>query len=201
MSDLQERHPPEGDLHAYLDHELSEQQASAIAEHVAKCDQCRQTLAVLEELFAQIESLSDQALDLNLAMGLEARLEVDHPGRSGWRWLLAAQLAGILFLAWITLPALIRQGEYWLTSAAGWIARLNLEPEMNSFLVMIRDLPAQLSGGLPGVLDLSLPVNVVLSPVLGWWVLLGVGGLAWLVVNRWLLGGSGDLPSVDGHRA
>jgi NAD(P)-dependent dehydrogenase (short-subunit alcohol dehydrogenase family) len=201
MSEFQEQHPPEVDLHAYLDHELTEGQARAVAEHVANCDQCRQTLAGIEELFAQIESLSDQALNLNFVAGIEARLELGRPGGNGWRWMLAAQLAGTALLAWLALPTLIQQGEYWLSMVAGWIARLSLGPELRTLLGMIRDLPAQLPGGLPGVLDISLPVYVALPPALGWWVLLGAGALLWLIVNRWLLSGAGDLTAVNGHRA
>ena len=77
-------HPPTGDLHLYLDHQLPQEHLSTFEEHVQKCVRCRQSLEDLRLLRRSVAS----AADLELPYGFELRLRraINDEGSHDRRW-------------------------------------------------------------------------------------------------------------------
>ncbi len=184
MSEQQHDHPPEAELHAFLDRELDRSRQAALVAHLESCSLCAQRLERLKGLFTLIESAPEIALESDLSGAVLRALS--YTGRRLPRLAaLEAALAVVLLLLaipWLTAAewgiAVSQSLQGWIDSAASEIGRL------------IAALPAELDGLLKALLAATqhgLPPGLPPIPAAELWLLAGSAGLLWAVGNGLLL--------------
>lgn len=163
-------------LNETLDETLAPEARAAAEAHLAACPDCSARLAELRALFADLDSLPDLPLEVNLAPAILARLEQTTSLPRPIRWLTALQAIGAVLAASLVWPLA-------KTMLPAW----NLPPLQNIFsksatslLQAITDfrLPP-LVFDLPS-LNLDLPAATLTVTLLG-------AALLWLVANGLLL--------------
>ena len=188
MDNVNQTHPADWVLHAYLDGELTPAERSELELHLAECPACAAQVANLQALFAAVDGLPEMALELDLAPAVLARIERPAVGMMpAVRWAALAQLmlAGAaapvaLAFAWPSLAALIGRATsvYGRLTAGLGAWALALGREWAAWGESAAGLPAQLAGW--GGPTLALPTA-------GLGLLLAAALLVWLVGNRLLL--------------
>ncbi|WP_044479355.1 zf-HC2 domain-containing protein [Paenibacillus antibioticophila] len=68
-------------MHRYIDHDLSEEESSALLEHIQNCRDCKEEFAMLKELSAQLEELPVLAPRYSLVDAILPQLEALDLGR------------------------------------------------------------------------------------------------------------------------
>ncbi|GIO35990.1 hypothetical protein J41TS12_08510 [Paenibacillus antibioticophila] len=68
-------------MHRYIDHDLSEEESSALLEHIQSCRDCKEEFAMLKELSAQLEELPVLAPRYSLVDAILPQLEALDLGR------------------------------------------------------------------------------------------------------------------------
>lgn len=68
-------------MHRYIDHDLSEEESSALFEHIQSCRECEEEFAMLKELSAQLEELPVLAPRYSLVDAILPQLEALDLGR------------------------------------------------------------------------------------------------------------------------
>ena len=126
-------HPNESDLALYAGHDLGFVAEWRVRRHVARCEECRETVAAFELLPPEIAGLGDlpagigwnrlaSEMKANIRVGLEAGECVGAVPESGGRWSLPA-LSGVRTLvAYASLIALVVAGV-WLQRPSAPVAQ------------------------------------------------------------------------------
>jgi anti-sigma factor RsiW len=200
MSDYRYDHPLEEDLHAYLDGELPAGQMGALAEHLEECASCRTQLMEIEALFHEIESLREVRLEGSYARAVSERLAGERSAAQGWRWALLVQLAAAGILAWLAMPLVLERVSSGWHALPGWFGRIDLAVELHSAIGALQAALSQAFGNIQAVFSFRLPALPAVYSATGWWAIAAVGGVLWLMLNRWLLANGGESGIVRNRR-
>ncbi len=192
-------HLVEGELHGYLDDELSTDQRAAVERHLDECEVCRAELERLQALFLRLETTDESALSRDLAAPVMRELRAAEDVAAGLRWLSALEVvvAGVLFGLVVYVGA---EGE-WLaipTPPLGEAGALlsALELAMRSEVVAHwSEAETWLREGLSLLTSMSLPQavsRIQWLPALAALLVLWLSGNGVLLSQEW--GGAGRLP-------
>lgn len=187
MSRAIKLHPPEEDLHAYLDRELTRPQVEQLESHLGSCPTCSEKLASLRLLFSQIDSLSESPLKVDLVPRVLQTLEAHELRKPHWGWMLAAQV--LVFSAVLILLAgtWLTQAEQMLVLIRHWLGQVGFQAEIGVVLRQIQATIALYKPQIPGVLEISIPRLFTPSQDFVWALVGLVACLVWIMANRWLL--------------
>ncbi len=199
-------HIPEEMLHEYLDAELAPAARQEVQMHLADCARCRAQLDELRNLFVEIETLPDLALETDLTNAILEAIAPDtleagqatstRETRDGLWWLtLLGQLLIALSAGFLAWPWVRQRTDALLNSALlhGWaISREwpQIGPQQGiewfSFRPSIQELLAALQQAQGWAKTLSEPL-LPSYPLLWWAILVAVATLVWLAGNSFLL--------------
>jgi anti-sigma factor RsiW len=194
------QHPEDSELNEYLDGALPPGERARLEAHLAACSACKARLAELENLFAALRDLPEEAVGRDLSGRVQAAIRpAVQPAYPAWhRWrlgiaMLAAQtLAGfaLAILAW--QPGLL-QNLLATTRGAAGLAASPLQNGLNGLAAQAAQLQMVWQGfqvglaALPGAINERWPAvmaSIPLEPIL---IGLGAAGLGWLAANILLL--------------
>ena len=186
MSLPKQDHIPEAQLHAYLDSALDEGERIRIDAHISACQECHQELENIKALFAEIESMPEIQLEIDLAPIVTAAIKRPYQITTRWKLAISAQTIIaliVLGISWsmMNVEFLLPQIPTISFDLQATVAEINITINsfFNSLVKSITEL-FQNSGGL--VEDSSPTISTIyLLP-------LAISAtLLWLVGNRVLL--------------
>jgi anti-sigma factor RsiW len=180
-------HISDANLQALLDGELSAAEHRQVSEHADLCPTCGARLAAFRELYALVESLPEESLQIDMASAVTDRLR-SQPAISGRvRWVLLVELGlGVASLGaalgWLkaSLPS-------WSSQLFGGLQSTFQPVDLQAWMA---SLTTPIRTGLAAVTSFSEGATAPLAsalPVTGWAVLLAALLLAGLVANGWFL--------------
>lgn len=166
-------------IYAYLDHELSDTELSAMQAHVSQCGECAQRVELARALFAQLEGLPDEPLQADLVPGVIERLE------PATRWLPRIALGEMLAALAISAGLLFGLGSGTVSARLIGAGRQTVQ----AIEIALQGLGTALAQALPspGSLQLELGASTI-------WTVAAVA------VALWALGNGLVLRRVDGGR-
>lgn len=111
-------------LQAYLDGELDQSSLQEIALHLGECPACREELAQLEGIFAQLENLPELQLEKDFSSSVLAKLREETQLSRGITWTLALEALAAGTVIGFLIPAV---------QAAAWLQQLiNTQTEIRA---------------------------------------------------------------------
>jgi anti-sigma factor RsiW len=181
QNQMEMNHIEEFELHEYLDDEIAPPRRAAVDAHLATCADCRRQLTNLRDLFAVIESISNEAPTHDLSPAVVATLQrVPDPLPAPWRLLTGQILVAGLALAFVW--GFVDQAIAPLTNLQ---LAPNLFTEWRAALTVGQQVFQNSAAEIERWRNITdadwLPV---LSPV-AWTALLGIAALLWLGGTRW----------------
>ncbi len=100
-------HLTEDQLNEYLDNEIADR--AQIESHLSSCEECAARLAILRNLFAEIESLPDVAVSRDLGSPFKQQSSLPVPQLPGWLTLTATLQAALAAIVLVSAAPLVMQ--------------------------------------------------------------------------------------------
>jgi anti-sigma factor RsiW len=171
-------------LNEFLDRQLDAATQKRVADHLAKCDDCRERLTEMEGLFAALAEMPEAPLMVDLSRQVVARLSAEFQPRPMPRWtfpVIALQLLVTLALfiwVWPAAQPVLETAGRTLAQAAG-----QLQPDFS-----MSEAVAPLVNTLENLSELGEAVgpNSPL-PVLEGFLIIGLTLILWLAGSGLLL--------------
>jgi anti-sigma factor RsiW len=189
------KHFDEITFHEYLDGELKGASKAVFEGHLKDCGQCRDELAALEALFAEIARAPEQTMPTDIAAPVTHALRRPAQPRLRFGWLVAVEAALAFLLSILGWPLLQREiGALDIAQLLGAAQFTFGIPDAGEVAASWASLIELLNDLWVEVAVFSPTISVEGYPTLLVAALFGSAALLWLVGNRALL------RSLDNHK-
>jgi hypothetical protein len=174
---LQDQHPDQDTLQAYLDQALVPGSLSEVEEHLESCPACREEIAFLEKMFTRLETLPEIPLPKDFSPGVLEMIRDQKQLSRGITWTLVIE--GIVAGAFLGLIIPALQFTPWIPRLIN--TQLEIQAGLNIFLAQLFSSWmlwwAQLKFSFNHLVEpLQVPLTIPAALPSPWiWILLAAG--------------------------
>ena len=174
---LNDQHPDQDTLQAYLDQALVPGSSREVEEHLESCPSCREKIALLEKMFSRLETLPEIPLHKDFSPGVLEIIRDQEQLSRGMTWTLVIEAIAAGAILGLVIPAL--QFTPWIPNLLN--TQLEIRAGVNIFLAQLFSSWtlwwAQLKFSFTHLAEiLQVPLEIPAALPATWiWTLLAVG--------------------------